>query len=289
MWVQIYAMGRRAPLASIKRDGLRYNVVSSGTWIDEGNKKELEKIGLVQHQLTKDDINQYIQDFVNGAKNAIECGADGVEIHAANGFLLNQFLDPISNKRTDEYGGSIENRARIILEVVDALVDAISEDKVGIRFSPYTDSGGMSGSWDPTVFAHYAYVFAQLEKRAQEGKRLAFIHIYEPGVTANWVDDGTGTYVGGTTDFIYSIGKGTVIRTGNLTIHPEVAKEFLKQPNTLLGYGRYFISNPDLVDRLENGLPLNSYDRSTFYTDADKGYTDYPTYKEAIKLGWDKQ
>ncbi|CCH60829.1 hypothetical protein TBLA_0D03290 [Henningerozyma blattae CBS 6284] len=286
VWPQLWVLGREADPLSLARDGLRYDSASDNVWRTKEAEEEAKKAGIEQHGITKDEIKQYIKDYVQGARNSIKCGADGIEIHAANGYLLNQFLDPVSNKRTDEYGGSIKNRACFTLEVVDALVDAIGEDKVGIRLAPYNTNGDMSGSWDPTVFAHYAYVLGKLEKRAQAGKRLAFVHIFEPRVSNPWDNEGDGAYNGGTTDYVYSIWKGVVIRTGNLAIHPEIAKEFLKQPNTLLGYGRYFISNPDLVDRLEKGLPLNLYDRPRFYAMPDKGYIDYPTYDEAIKMGW---
>ena len=149
------------------------------TWTIEQKEKALKSKN-PQHGLTKDEIKQYIKDYVQAAKNAIAAGADGVEIHNANGYLLNQFLDPISNHRTNEYGGSIENRARFTLEVVDAVVEAVGADRVGIQLQHHL--GTMSGSQEPTIVAQYAYVIGELERRARAGKRLAYVHLVEPRI-----------------------------------------------------------------------------------------------------------
>ena len=255
--------------------------------MDEDSKKRALTSGNKQHGITKDEIKQYIKEYVQAAKNSIAAGADGVEIHSANGYLLNQFLDPISNKRTDEYGGSIENRARFTLEVVDAVVDAIGADKVGIRLSPYGTFGSVSGGSEPTLLAQYAYVIGELERRAPEGKRLAFVHLVEPRVTNPRLDEGEGVYKDGTNDVVYSIWKGPIIRAGNYALHPEAAaRDVSVDERTLIAYGRFFIANPDLVDRLEKGLPLNEYNRELFYAMTDKGYTDYPTYEQVLALSW---
>lgn len=147
----------------------------------------------------------------------------------------------------------------------------------------------MSGGAEPLIVAQYAYIIGELERRAKEGKRLAYLHLVEPRVLDPFAPEGEDVYNEGTTDFAYSIWKGPIMRAGNYAIHPEVAMEVLKDDRTIVGYGRYFIANPDLVDRLEKGLPLNKYDRSTFYAMSAEGYIDYPTYEEAIKMGWDKQ
>lgn len=286
VWVQLWALGRQSYADTLARDGLRYDSASDGIYMDDEQKERAIKSNNPQHGITKDEMKQYIKEYVEGAKNSIAAGADGVEIHSANGYLLNQFLDPKSNQRTDEYGGSIENRSRFVLEVVDAVVAAIGHERVGIRFSPYGTFGTMSGGADPTLIAQYAHVIGEIEKRAKEGKRLAFIHLVEPRVTNPFLTEGQGEYNDGTNDFVYSIWKGPVIRAGNLAYHPETVKELVKDDRTLIGYGRLWIANPDIVNRIENGLPLNKYDRDTFYAMTDKGYLDYPTYEEAVKLGY---
>ncbi|CAB4255265.1 similar to Saccharomyces cerevisiae YHR179W OYE2 Conserved NADPH oxidoreductase containing flavin mononucleotide (FMN), homologous to Oye3p with different ligand binding and catalytic properties [Maudiozyma barnettii] len=289
IWVQLWALGRASYADTLARDGLRYDSASDGVYMDDESKEKAEKSKNPQHGITKDEIKQYIKEYIQAAKNSLAAGADGVEIHSANGYLLNQFLDPMSNHRTDEYGGSIENRSRFALEVVDALVDAIGEDKVGIRFSPYGTFGNLSGGAEPLIVAQYAHVIGELEKRARAGKRLAYIHLVEPRVTNPFMTEGTGEYDEGTNDFVYSIWKGLIIRAGNLALHPEIARELVKDERTLLAYGRFFIANPDLVARLQKGLPLNKYNRDRFYAMTSEGYLDYPTYDEAIALGWDKQ
>lgn len=284
-WVQLWVLGRQAFPDTLKRDGLRYDSASDGVYMDDASEKKAIECDNRQHGITKEEIKQYVKDYVQAAKNSIDAGADGVEIHSANGYLLNQFLDPISNKRTDEYGGSIENRARFVLEVVDAVVDAIGEKRVGIRFSPYGTFGTMSGASEPGLIAQYAYVVGELEKRAKAGKRLAYIHLVEPRVTNPFFTEGQGWYKEGSNDFVYSIWKGPVIRAGNYALDPRAARDDVqKNDRTLIGYGRLFISNPDLVQRLKEGLPLNKYDRDTFYAMTDKGYIDYPTYAEATKV-----
>lgn len=283
VWVQLWTLGRQSFADALARDGLRYDSASDEVYMDDAQKERAIKSNNRQHGITKDEIQQYIKDFVQAANNSIAAGADGVEIHSANGYLLNQFLDPISNKRTDEYGGSIENRARFVLEVVDALVESIGPEKVGIRFSPYGVFGTMSGSSDPILVAQYAYVLSELEKRAKAGKRLAFVHLVEPRVTNPFSDEFKDWCKDGTNDFVYSVWKGAIIRAGNYALDPDAAVEDCsKNDRTLIAYGRFFISNPDLVERLEKGLPLNSYDRSTFYAFTDKGYLDYPTYENSV-------
>jgi len=287
IFIQFWALGRHAFPGNLKRDGLRYVSASDDVYIDDSRQAIAFYANNRQHGLTKTEIQSFVQDFANASKNSIKAGADGVEIHSAFGFFLNQFLDPISNKRTDEYGGSIENRSRIVLEVVDACIEAVGAEKVGIRLSPWARYLGMSGSTDPTLLATYCYLLGELEKRGRAGKRLAYVHLGEPRVTDPFLTEGKGMEMFGHNDFAFSIWKGPIIRSGNLALHPEIAKDLLKNDRTLIAYGRFWISNPDLVDRLEKGLPLNKYDRGTFLGRTDEGLLDYPTYDEAIKKGWD--
>lgn len=285
VFVQLWNLGRQAFPECMARDGLRYDSASDDVYMNEETKQAAIKAGIKQHGITKDEIKQYIKEYVESSKKIIASGADGVEIHSANGYLLQQFINASSNKRTDEYGGSIENRARFTLEVVDALVDAIGAERVAIRLSPFFRSAGMLGVDEPEVFEMYSYILDELEKRAQNGKRLAYVHFIEPRVTKGWNENDDGADYKHSNDFVYDHWKGPVIRAGNFAAHPDLTTAALND-RTLIAYGRYFISTPDLVHRLAEGLPLNKYDRSTFYSPDAKGYTDYPTYEEAIKLGW---
>jgi NADPH2 dehydrogenase len=285
VFVQLWALGRQSFPGVLARDGLKYVSASDDCYMDEESKQAAIESNNRLHGLTKDEIKQYIADYVHAAENSLKAGADGVEIHSANGYILNQFLDPKSNLRTDEYGGSIENRARFTLEVVDALVEAIGPHKVGIRFSPYGVFGSMSGVEEPSIVAQYAYVIGELERRAKAGNRLAYIHVVEPAVTDLRLREGESA-VDASNDFIYSIWNGVLIRAGEYGTHPDRAEEDTKKGQTALGYGRLFISNPDLADRLFHGYKFNEYDRATFYGSTSEGYTDYPTYEEAITKGF---
>ncbi|CAL9727567.1 NADPH dehydrogenase 2 [Monosporozyma unispora] len=288
IYSQLIALGRQAVPEFLSKVNLRLEAPTADLYTSEEQKEQAIKWNTPQHAITKEEIKEYVADFVQAAKNAIAAGADGVEIHGANGYLLNQFLDPKANNRTDEYGGSIENRSRFTLEVVDAVVEAVGAEKVGIRFSPFCDFGGVSGSSNPLILAQYAHVIGEIEKRGKEGKRLAYIHLVEPNSNL-MLTEGESEIEEGNNAFIYSCWTGPVIRTGNLSLHPETVKEMVKDERTLIGYGRYWLSNPDMVTRVKEGLPLNKYDNSTFYTMTKEGFLDYPTYKEAIKLGWDKE
>ncbi|CCK70063.1 alkene reductase KNAG_0D03170 [Huiozyma naganishii CBS 8797] len=285
VFVQLRNLGRQAVPTSMARDGLRYDSASDDLYIDEATKEAVLKAGLKQHGITKSEIKQYIAEYVHTAKNSIKAGADGVEIHSANSYMLNQFLDPRSNHRTDEYGGSIENRSRFTLEVVDALIDAVGAERVGIRFSPFGKYGGMSGSDDPQVYELYSYLLDQLESRAQFGNRLAYVHLMEPRVANISLEEGQGEDLEHSNDFAYDHWKGPIIRSGNFAASPDITESVLDD-RTLIAYGRYFISTPDLPHRLAEGLPLNKYNRTTFYKLGAVGYTDYPTYEETLKLGW---
>ena len=286
IFIQFWALGRQAFPGNLKRDGLRYISASDDTYIDYPRQEIAITANNHQHGLTKDEIKSFVDDFVNATRNSIKAGADGVEIHSAYGYFLNQFLDPASNKRTDEYGGSIENRSRIVLEVLDACIEAVGSEKVGLRLSPWARYAGMSGSNDPTLLATFSYIIGELEKRTKAGKRIAYIHLVEPRVTNPNLAEGEGVDLTGSNDFAYSIWKGPIIRSGDIALHPETARQMVENNRTLLAYGRYFISNPDLVDRLEKGLQFNAYHRETFYARTAEGLTDYPTYDEAVKAGY---
>ncbi|CAR29001.1 hypothetical protein ZYGR_0W00290 [Zygosaccharomyces rouxii] len=184
-------------------------------------------------------VDQFVRDYVQAAQNCILAGADGVEIHHVNGSLLNQFLDPQSNTRADDYGGSIGNRARLTLRVVEALANTIGVERVGISFSPYASSSHFLS------VAQYAYILGELERSSQDGNRLAYVHLEEP-VSGSLPPEGQIGPNQGAGSLIYSIWRGPVIRAGNLssypTLHPEVLEDMAKNDRTLVSDGRFFLS-----------------------------------------------
>lgn len=282
IFVQLGALGRLASPKCLKRDGYPYVSASSGFYPTLELEKEAKETGNLLRELTIEEIHEYIEYYKKAARNALKAGADGIELHCLVGYLLNQFIDPKSNHRTDQYGGSIENRARFPLEVLDALIEVVGAERLGVRFSPYNVFGDMSGTTNPNIIAQYAYIVGEIEKRARNGNRIAYIHVLEPRVTNIYLTEGEGEYNEGSTDFIYSIWKGPIIRSGNFALHPEVVKELIKDNRTLISYARYFTSNPDLPERIEKGLPLTKYNRDLFLAYTPDGYTDYPTYNEMI-------
>ncbi|CAO3641752.1 unnamed protein product [Cunninghamella echinulata] len=227
--------------------------------------------------LTKDEIKSIIQDYATAASNAILAGFDGVEIHGSTGYLPDQFLNSSSNQRTDEYGGSIENRARFVLELVDKVTKAIGEEKTAIRLSPYSEFQDM---FENDRVGTWSYVTEQLQKNHPN---LAYLHFLEPRIRD--FDDQLPTTNGKeeieTLDHFKKIWQGPFIAGGNYSYDYKLAYENAeKSPNTLYSFGRSFIANPDLVERVRNQWPLNKYDRTTFYSSEEpKGYIDYPFYE----------
>lgn len=217
--------------------------------------------------MDQQDIKQAIQEFKTAAKNAMAVGADGVEIHGASGYLINQFLVQQSNQRTDAYGGSIENRCRFALEIVEQVCEAVgSADKVAIRLSPF---GYYLISPDPHTYALYSYLLTELSKFG-----LAYTHMVEPRSDDLPVASDVSARPDTLAPFrqVYS---GTLITAGGFK-GPSAAQAVASDACDATAIGRYFISNPDLVRRFALGAPLNDYDRDTFYAQDDKGFTDYP-------------
>jgi N-ethylmaleimide reductase len=210
-----------------------------------------------------DDIKQAREEYVNAAKNAIKAGFDGVELHAANGYLLEQFISPITNQRADEYGGNIEKRSRFVIEVAQEVVHAIGADKTAIRLSPY----GVNADMKP--FEETEEAFAYLAKALGE-LNLAYVHVADhSAMGAPEVSDSVKKAIrknfGGT--YVLSGGYDKVSAENDL----------IAGKGDLVAFGRPFISNPDLVSRLENDVELAQPDFNTFYTPGEQGYTDYPT------------
>lgn len=213
-------------------------------------------------EMSKQDIENVLTEFRQAAKNAVDAGFDGIELHAANGYLINQFLDSQSNARTDEYGGSVQNRLRFLVEVVNAVSDEIGSQKVGVRLAPLTT---LNGTVDDNPEQTYLAVAHALNDAG-----VGYIHIAE----ADW-DDAPLMSV----EFKQAIRKaynGVLIYAGKYT--KERADEALAQGwADMIGFGRPFVSNPDLPARLAQGKPLNSHNPDTLFGGAEQGYTDYPS------------
>ncbi|MBF5041142.1 alkene reductase [Aggregicoccus sp. 17bor-14] len=202
-----------------------------------------------------------VAQFVHSARLALEAGFDGVELHAANGYLLDQFLRDSANRRTDAYGGSVENRARLLLEVTDAVAAAIGRERVGVRVSP---TGTYQDMKDSDPVALFTYVARELSKR-----QVAYLHVSEPVAGPAAVP---GPRV---TPALREAFRGTLILSGGYT--GESANAALERgEGDLVAFGVPFLANPDLPERLASGAALNAPDFQTFYTPDAKGYTDYP-------------
>lgn len=269
VYVQLWALGRFAIKADLDHRGLPFVSSSAIAATDKEDDTETP----VPIALTKEEIKQYVADYAQAAKNAIEAGADGVEIHSANGYLPDQFLHANSNNRTDEYGGSIENRARFLLEVIDAVIDAIGADRVAVRMSPW----GIYGYLDPGVspIPQFGYVLEELQARALAGKELSYVHVVEPRFTLQSGTEELLESPRGTNEFIPMIWKGKLIRAGGYELDT-AERDTAANHNVLIAKGRDFLSTPDLIKRLQNHVPVNEYNRSLFYTGGAEGYTDYP-------------
>jgi len=213
------------------------------------------------------EISGLIEDFRKAAINAKDAGFDGVEVHGANGYLLDQFLQDGSNQRTDQYGGSIENRARLLLEVVDAASSVWGSDRVGVRLSPYGTFNDMRDS-DPVAL--FTYVLGQLSQR-----KIAYAHLIEPRSSGAGGGDAVVENMPDTAELFRSAFQGALLSAGGY--NAETAKKVVAEGLAdAVAFGRFFISNPDLPRKLREGIPFAPYDRTTFYGGGEKGYTDYP-------------
>jgi N-ethylmaleimide reductase len=215
------------------------------------------------------EIPAIIEDYRKAAERAKAAGFDGVELHAANGYLPDQFLQDGSNKRTDAYGGSIENRSRFLLEVVEAMASVWGGNRVAVRIGP-------SGTWnemsDSNPEALFDYLGRQLNRFG-----LAYLHIIEPRIKGNvLIAEGQAPVA---SQQMRKIFKGKIVAAGGF--EPDTAEAAVREGDAdLVAFGRHFLANPDLPKRIWLGLPLNAYDRDTFYTFDARGYTDYPFYEE---------
>lgn len=218
--------------------------------------------------LTVPEIQAIVQDYKHAASRAMDAGFEGVELHAANGYLVDQFLQNGSNRRTDEYGGSIENRTRFLSEVVRALVSVWGPDKVAVRIGPKGTWNGISDS-DPVAL--FSYVADHLNQFP-----LAYLSLIEPRIAGSDLINTTQGPVAA--EWLRPIYKGKLISAGGF--EPNTAEAAVAAGTVdAVAFGRHFVSNPDLVLRIKDRLPLTPYNRDTFYTFDAVGYTDYPAYE----------
>ncbi len=221
--------------------------------------------------LETSEIPFIVEAYRQAAKNALAAGFDGVEIHGANGYLIEQFLQSRSNLRTDQHGGSIENRVRFLMEVTQAAVDVWGANRVGVRLSPYGIANG-SGEADPMPL--YSHAIKSLDKLG-----LAYLHFIEPRSSGAGRADVNWQNVPSAMVLYRPLWSGPLISAGGFT--GESAEAAIAEGHAdAIAFGRIFISNPDLPRRLHRGYPLTPYDRATFYGGEEKGYTDYPVHDE---------
>ena len=218
--------------------------------------------------LSTDELARIIADYAAASWRAKDAGFDGVEIHAANGYLIDQFIQDGSNKRTDLYGGAIRNRARLLMDVVDAVRGVWGDGRVAVRLSPSSNFNGMSDSDPDATFSEIASML--------DLKGLAYLHVVEPRVSGSQeVADGLKPVAARDLRRYFS---GPIIAAGGFD-GPEAESEIARSDVDAVAFGRHFIANPDLPERLRRGVRLNPYDRATFYGGDARGYIDYPVAK----------
>ncbi|RPD77283.1 NADH:flavin oxidoreductase/NADH oxidase [Lentinus tigrinus ALCF2SS1-7] len=263
LYIQLWALGRAALPASLKAEDIGYEYVSASD------------VPLSERPQDVPQIKQYVQAYAQAARNAVHgAGCDGVEIHAAHGYLIDQFTQDLSNKRTDEYGGSIENRCRFALEVIDAVVAAVGAKKTAFRVSPWSTFQDMRME-DP--IPTFTYLVSKALERHPD---LAYLSVIEPGVA------GAGDIKirsGESNDFLRKLWlPRPLMSAGRYT--RESAIKRADETGEMIAFGRRFIANPDLPLRLRKNIPLTPWNRAVYFVPEDPhGYNDYP-FAESSKL-----
>lgn len=264
VFIQLWHVGRQSHPVVLPDGALP---VAPSAIIAEGQSHT--DAGAFDHPLPRalelHEIAGIVEQYRTAAKFALQAGFDGVEIHGANGYLPDQFLQDGSNRRTDKYGGSVENRARFMMEVTQACFDVWGPGRVAMRLSP---SGQFGSMFDSNRAATFSYVASQLNRF-----ELAYLHIIEPRILGNVTIDEDGAPAD--SRHLRGVFKGPIISAGGYT--RSSAEEILTEGSAdLVAFGRLFTSNPDLPARLKNGIELTPYDRATFYGGGARGYIDYP-------------
>ncbi|KAE9406886.1 NADH:flavin oxidoreductase/NADH oxidase [Gymnopus androsaceus JB14] len=269
VFMQIWGLGRAAEYEDpgLEDDSAPFEYVSAS---------DVQLPGLKPPRpLTISEIQEYITDFGKAAANAVHgAGFDGVELHAANGYLLDQFIQDVTNKRTDEFGGSVEARCRFVLEVMREVCKAVGQDRASLRLSPWSLFQNMRMT-DPVPT--FSYLVTKLK---EEFPNLAYLHLVEPQINGSRTQHLDNIVSTDSNDFLRDIWRPRpFISAGGYT--RATAMQIADEKGDLIAFGRYFISNPDLPFRIKHDLPLVPYDRDTFYIRGDtsgRGYIDYPFY-----------
>ncbi|MEM8939845.1 MAG: alkene reductase [Bacteroidota bacterium] len=242
-------------------------VLSSSAVAAENTKMYTDQEGPqplpIPKEMTQEDIDHAIEEYVTASRNAIDAGFDGVELHGANGYLIEQFINPSCNQREDQYGGSTENRSRFVIEVAEKVVAAIGKEKVGIRLSPH----GSFNDIHPFDDEKETFVYLAEKLRAIG---LTYIHLVDHSAMGT-----PSVPVELKTAIRDAFGK-TIIISGGYD-HEKAEKDLAKGLGNLVAFGRPFLANPDLLERFKEGAELNAPHFDTFYTPGEKGYIDYPT------------
>lgn len=269
---QLWNQGRTGSPKMLKAKGYPY-VLSSPIYWNEDSKKEAEECGNPLRELTEAEIDTLVTEtYPEAARNAIAAGFDYVELHLATGYIFDQFLQDLTNHRTDQYGGSIENRARFLLRAIDSVVAAVGADRVAVRFSPYGRDHGMGGDTNAVhPLVQYGYVLGELQHRADNGNQLAYVSVVGP--RSDQTDDVSMQPM----DWVPAVWRGTLVRALYSYDMPDWSEVLADTANdrTLVAFARYYTSNPDLPERLRNGTELEHYQRQYFFSGTNWGYNSY--------------
>lgn len=266
IWLQLWATGRSAETEVL---------AAAGHELTSSSAVPVEPDQPTPRALTEAEIQAYIAEYVHAARCGMAAGFDGVELHGANGFLIDQFFQASCNRRTDQWGASIENRARFGLDVTRAVVAAIGADRVGMKLSQWSTFQGMGTM--PELVAQFEHIITGLRNLD-----IAYLHL----ANSRWVEDKTHPDIDNLT-FVRMWGnRRPVLLAGGYDADSAsrvVDETYRGYTNVAVVFGRLYISNPDLPYRLKQGIPLQPYDRDTFYIPfSDKGYLDYPFSKEFL-------
>ncbi|KDQ53873.1 hypothetical protein JAAARDRAFT_136479 [Jaapia argillacea MUCL 33604] len=264
IYLQLWALGRAASIEQLEKEGLPDAYASA-------SDVQLSSRAKPPRPLTLDEIRQFIKDYATAASNAVHrAGFDGVEVHCANGYLPDQFMQDVTNKRTDEYGGSVAARSKFALDVIKAVTEVVGEDRVGLRISPWGTFNDMRMSTPEKIVEQFTYFLTTLKTTHPN---LSYLHVVEPRATGSETVENPPE--GDNNDFVRAVwAPKPLISAGGYT--RELALEVAETKGDLVAFGRAYISNPDLPLRIIKDIPWTPPNRSTFYTPEDpKGYVDY--------------